>query len=382
MNTNQTLLEPTDQLFDVKLENTWLNLKWNDGFAGKYHYIWLRDNCPQSQELASKQRIVETADIPQDIRPASAGINDSGSLEITWSHDGHASCFEGDWLREHCYSNNKQNTGQKAKLWDAASMTKLPEADYQDVSTCDAALCDWLSMIDDYGFAILRNVPNEDKMVLKVANMFGFPRKSAWSWGAEHFDVKLDPNISHLGYTSLPLLLHTDDSSFDPVPTHLLLHCMIADTEGGDTVLADGFKLAADLREQEPEKFKLLSENLLSFKYKDEEKDFATESPIISLNERGEVKAIRYSNHITQPFNMAFDHMQAYYNAYQAFAKMRSSQAYQIKFKLNPGDFYIVDNCRVLHGRAAFSKTGNRLLQGCYVERGDLLSKLRILRRH
>ena len=381
MNTDETLLLSTTQLIDFKQEKTWLSLTWDDGYTSKYHYMWLRDNCPQSQELASKQRIVETADIPVDIHPEHAQINDSGALEITWSNDGHTSRFDADWLQEHCYSNGSRKLEWEPKLWNATSMSVLPEADYKEVSTNDAALRDWLAMVSDHGFAILRNVPTEDKMVLKIANMFGFPRKTAWFWGKEHFDVKLDPNISHLGYTSLPLLLHTDDSSFDPAPTHLLLHCLIADTEGGETVLADGFKLATDLREQEPEKFKLLSQNLLSFKYKDEDKDFAIESPVISLNERGEVKAMRYSNHITQPFNMAFDKMEAYYEAYRTFAEMRSASTYQIKFRLKPGDFYIVDNYRVLHGRDAFSKTGNRILQGCYVERGDLMSKLRILSR-
>ncbi|MCB0376227.1 MAG: DUF971 domain-containing protein, partial [Sinomicrobium sp.] len=69
MNTDQTLMESTVQLADLKRENTWLSLRWDDGYTGKYHYMWLRDNCPQSQELASKQRIVETAGIPSDIHP-------------------------------------------------------------------------------------------------------------------------------------------------------------------------------------------------------------------------------------------------------------------------------------------------------------------------
>ena len=47
-----------------------------------------------------------------------------------------------------------------------------------------------------------------------------------------------------------------------------------------------------------------------------------------------------------------------------------------IKFKLKPGDCFIVDNTRVLHARTAYSGTGSRLLQGCYADKDELLSKI------
>jgi len=40
------------------------------------------------------------------------------------------------------------------------------------------------------------------------------------------------------------------------------------------------------------------------------------------------------------------------------------------------------DTRRVLHGRAAFDpSTGRRHLQGCYVDRDQLLSRIRVLER-
>ncbi len=44
------------------------------------------------------------------------------------------------------------------------------------------------------------------------------------------------------------------------------------------------------------------------------------------------------------------------------------------------GDIVIFDDERILHGRAAFSGTSDRLLKGCYADRDDLLAALKRLR--
>ncbi len=47
-----------------------------------------------------------------------------------------------------------------------------------------------------------------------------------------------------------------------------------------------------------------------------------------------------------------------------------------VSFKLKPGEGFIVDNTRVLHSRTEYSGSGNRWLQGCYVDKDGLLSKI------
>jgi gamma-butyrobetaine dioxygenase len=47
-----------------------------------------------------------------------------------------------------------------------------------------------------------------------------------------------------------------------------------------------------------------------------------------------------------------------------------------VNFKLNPGECFITDNTRVLHARTAYSGTGTRWLQGCYVDKDGLLSTI------
>ena len=68
--------------------------------------------------------------------------------------------------------------------------------------------------------------------------------------------------------------------------------------------------------------------------------------------------------------------------ALRAFAAVVRDPALECHYRLNPGELLIFDNRRVLHGRAAFDpSTGRRHLQGCYVDRDQLLSRIRVLER-
>jgi gamma-butyrobetaine dioxygenase len=62
-------------------------------------------------------------------------------------------------------------------------------------------------------------------------------------------------------------------------------------------------------------------------------------------------------------------------------AKTRDPK-YRLQLKLKAGEMVVFDNRRVLHGRDAFDpSTGFRHLQGCYVDRGEFSSRLRLLAR-
>ena len=50
-----------------------------------------------------------------------------------------------------------------------------------------------------------------------------------------------------------------------------------------------------------------------------------------------------------------------------------------VRFKLAPGESFIVDNTRVLPARKAYSGTGTRWLQGCYADKDGLQSTLAAL---
>jgi len=353
-----------------------LQISWTDGQRSTFHYFWLRDNCPQLRHASTNHRVIETSSLPADVRPARAEISAAGELCIVWQHDNHESRFAPAWLRAYDYSNHAQRPRRPPILWDAAIGEQLPKVSYPELLQDSAIKRAYLAQFRDCGIGILTDVPTMPGTVLEVARQFGEVRSTGWG---TVFDVKTMENANSVAYTNLPLVTHTDEAYRNPTPTIQLQHFLQADPHGGASTLVDGFKLAADLRAQAPEQFKLLASVLLHFHFRDATAELENEGPVIELNRRGEVSGIRYSNHSVQPFLLPADEMEAYYAAYRSFGAMRESDQYQLRIKMQSGELYMVDNTRVLHGRTGFSSNGARHLQSCYIERDELLSRLAVL---
>jgi Taurine catabolism dioxygenase TauD, TfdA family/Gamma-butyrobetaine hydroxylase-like, N-terminal len=361
----------------VALGTRSLSITWNDGSVSRYHYVWLRDNCPQLADPSTGHRIVETSSIPGDCRPADVDIAGGAQLRITWLHDGHSSTFPTAWLVSHDYSNGVRADRPAPVLWDASMIDDIPRRAYPDVAADPSVRRQLLGGFSDYGLALLSDVPCAPGTVLEVAEMFGEVR--ATSWGRV-FDVRSTVDANSLAYTSLPLPTHTDEGYRDPAPTIQLQHFLRADADGGASTLVDGYRLAADLRREQPEMFNALASTVLRFHYSDASTELECHGPVIDCFPDGEVRAIRFSNHSVAPFLLPFDEMEAFYTAYRTFGAMRESARYQLRVRFGSGDLYMVDNRRVLHGRTGFSGA-ERHLQSCYIERDELLSRLAVMNR-
>jgi len=67
------------------------------------------------------------------------------------------------------------------------------------------------------------------------------------------------------------------------------------------------------------------------------------------------------------------------YHAQREFYRLVNDSKFKVEFKLEPGDMMCVDNRRVLHGRTSFTESsGVRWVRGCYMERDELWSALRV----
>ena len=74
--------------------------------------------------------------------------------------------------------------------------------------------------------------------------------------------------------------------------------------------------------------------------------------------------------------------MEMFYKAYRKFSSLLNSSEYLIKFKLEAGDIFCFNNRRVLHGRTEFNpNSGHRHLQGYYIDRDEILSRLSFLKK-
>ena len=98
---------------------------------------------------------------------------------------------------------------------------------------------------------------------------------------------------------------------------------------------------------------------------------------MIELSPSQEIITIRYNNRSIAPItDIPYKKMIDYYKAYILFSNIINDSKLAVKFKLNPGQCFILDNTRVLHARTAYSGKGKRWLQGCYVDKDGLLSKI------
>lgn len=334
--------------------------------GGTFHPLWLRDNCPCPEcRHASGQRLLDTRSLPDDLE-----VVEVEGTTVRFS-DGHVAVFDPAWLEA-----PPASEPSRRHLWGAELQGDLPIFAYADVAADGRALRDWLRAVDALGFAILTGGPVAPGTVTRVAELFGFVRETNYG---RLFDVRTVVDPKNLAYTGLGLGAHTDNPYRDPTPTLQLLHCLASSAEGGENTLVDGFRVVQDLPRDDLD---LLAGRPIRFRYTDADTELEAETPVVSLDARGDVQAVHFNTRSAQPFALPVEIVGRYYAAYQRFGRMLESPEYRIQFKLAPGDLFIVDNLRVLHGRTAYAGAGGeRHLQGCYADRDGLRSRLAVLSR-
>ncbi len=103
---------------------------------------------------------------------------------------------------------------------------------------------------------------------------------------------------------------------------------------------------------------------------------------MIDCDEHGKPVIIRFNNWIRDTLRIAHDEVEGFYRAYRRLWRLLRDPRYLLRFRLEPGQMLAFDNLRVLHGREAFDpNTGYRRLQGAYLDRDLVGSRLRVLAR-
>src|SRR5256714_6497113 len=266
--------------------------------GARFNALWLRDNCPCSEcRHESGQRLLDTRLLPDDL--AIVGVE---GCTVSFSY-GHVSSFDADWLR----ANTGEAPARTRRLWGAEIQGELPVAHHDEVAAGGAALRDWLAAVDELGFAILTGGPTEPGTVTRVAELFGFVRETNYG---RLFDVKTVVNPTNLAYTGLGLGAHTDNPYRDPTPTLQLLHCLASSAEGGENTLVDSFRVAHDLPRED---FDLLASRPIRFRYADAETELESETPVISVDARGDVQAVHYNTRSAPAFRLPSDEIRRYH---------------------------------------------------------------------
>jgi gamma-butyrobetaine dioxygenase len=375
-------MSPAAVSTEVTAEQGALIIHWSDGTYGEFASIWLRDNLPEDRDSHSGQRLIDVTDLPQEARIRSATLVEADLL-IDWQGEDRSSIIKLDWLYEQCGSGAVGETALHPRPWlEGARLDAKRDFAWQSASALakdGAARREWLQRLLQQGIAFLRDVPRIDSGILDAMAPVG--RVAETNYGLV-FDVRAVSQPENLAYSDLGLGLHTDNPYREPVPGFQALHTLLAAPDGGDNLFADGWALAAHLRDTDPDTFAVLTRTAVPFRYQSKQADLYAERPLIGLDCSGSIVAVHYNSRSIAPLRLPVAECRAFYAAYRRFGELLRERAFQLTTRLADGELVLFDNQRILHGRTGFASARHpRHLRGCYLTRDSVYSEAALLQR-
>jgi len=368
----------------VSQNGSGLDVEWSDGEKSNFNFMWLRDNCPTARDKDSRHRMFNLLEISTNIKPKQFKINGEGKLEIEWSEGKHTSCYDQKWLRKNCYTlKNKIKYVSPYHLWNSSFLENLDsiKIEHNEIISSDNGLVKWLELLHQKGIAIVKNAPTEKKSAFPILNRISHTRETFFKTPFEVINIS-KPNNS--AYTAHALRNHMDLPWFENPPGYQFLHCLVNSAKGGNSSAVDAFAVADYLRNNEKEIFKTLVNVPLKFKDNDytQETIRTFHAPAISLTKDDDFNDIRFSVATMDTLDCHPNIMEKVYKAHHRFGNLLHDDKFVIKFRLEPGDIFCFNNRRVLHGRTEFDpNSGNRHLQGYYIDRDEILGRLNFLKK-
>lgn len=342
----------------VRLFDSWLSVPLPAG-AAAFHYRWLRHNCDLDRHPTTRERTACSSDLPEDVRAARAGI-DGDALVVDWAHDGRRSRYTLAWLGAHAYSYG-------------ADEASPPPSDVPSIEVLDgdleARVERAIALVGTRGAVVVRGGDASPEGTERIIEAF---ERRALRVRGTHFgrieDLRTDnttnANTDQLGYTDAGIDLHTDQPFLHEPPRFQLLHAMRKADEGGANAVVDARAAAAYLARVDAGAHALLARTPVDFHRKQLRFESRVVAPI--FGGEGDAFRVRYSYFTMAPHRLPFGEMASFYRAYDAFARLVRDPAHQYRLLLEPGDWLLYDNWRMLHARTPFH--GPRWVRGVYFD--------------
>ena len=365
---------------DVTRGERGFTITWDDQSVAEFPFIWLRDNDPEDLHPDTRERVFDLTSVSLDINPLAYELV-SDAFTIQWPDKEQASTYGVDWLYRHRPGQVREDPAAVSQaLWDKRSMQEIPRVDGRECKANPAILRKALQTLKRFGIVIIDNLEDSPEASHRFAELVGFERQT--NFGVM-FEVISLPQPHNLAYTSIALPLHTDLPNQELIPGYQFLHAYKNSASGGESVFADGFRIAADLQDEAPADLELFKTVPVPFRFHDDDNDIRRRRPLVSQHADGSFDYFVFNAHIADLPDMQTELLYDFYRAYKALMHRIRDPKYAIRYRLQPGEMVAFDNSRVLHGRDEFDPTsGERHYRGYYLERNEIDSRIRVLSRN
>mmetsp|Transcript_1460 Transcript_1460/g.3916 ORF Transcript_1460/g.3916 Transcript_1460/m.3916 type:complete len:451 (-) Transcript_1460:46-1398(-) len=370
------------------------------------HPQWLRERCrcDKCTDQPSRQPVVDvfmhsgdgtdgTTGVanhrhPVDIQAVDIVGDDGRAFDVHFT-DGCRQVYEVDTILEEVA--DPKNFGVQL----GASVKPLPEpkpwpphnASLQQysckaISTDESAMASALHDLLESGVVLIKDVPTVENYSLKLLKLIGTVRHTNWGptfqvhTGVPGIGEVDDAGQADTAYTEMAIPPHVDNPYRNPMPQYQILHCLVNHSEGGGNILVDAIAVAEEIRRQSPRAFDLLASTIVRWEYGGGLTPYIHFSPHITLDYRGRVSGIVYSNKSGgyAPLMASVETQEAFYEAKAMLGRLLMDDRFHLKHRLEPGDMIIFSNLRVLHARETITKSGERYVQGSYIDNDSVTS--------
>lgn len=365
----------------LEFGETGIAIRWSNGHRSRFHTLWLRDNCTSGGDKRGAHRTALISDLDPNLVVYDAHLNDDGDVEVSFS-DGHVSTFDPGWLLANC-PEPETRLGRSRRIAHFRAGTPLREFSLPSAGGDEHG--DLLDAVKEWGVALVHDVPGDEAGTEQLAALIGKVRDSDFG---RLFDIVVEPDAWESSQSTEAQDPHTDDPyRYSPSGTSIL-HCVEVSTTGGDSLLVDGFAVAEQFRDDDPDGFELLSTVSVPFvRHRAESVDqgedvhLVADATVIAVDRDDEICGIRFHQRAFGPFDINPAIMGDYYRALIEFGRRINDPVNTIQLRLEPGQALVYDNQRALHGRTAFSIAGGRRhVRLCTIDRDQFHSRLRRLR--
>ncbi|SFU01599.1 TauD/TfdA family dioxygenase [Halomonas saccharevitans] len=326
--------------------------------------LWLRERTqlPDQLEPMTQQRLFDSHAIDTDLTLTEVARVDDHHAALAFS-DGHRETYD---LRVLAAELDDAASFPAAEPWDARLDADRVRFDWQRVLAEPGYFRASLDAYLRYGHLVLYNVPTDPERILEVGSHFGYVKETNFG---RYFEVYSRPSGNDLAYRSVALGPHTDNPYRNPVPGIQLLHCLVNETQGGLSTLADSLKVLERLRHESPEGYALLKTTPVRFRFVDAGTELVTHRTMIQTDDDGHPTGVHYSPRLDALPLLSDSETRLFHAARRRLGELLADPTYERRFALNAGELMLFDNSRVLHGRTSYdSSEGRRHLQGCYLD--------------